>query len=106
MHSDSLDLLRGMNSNSVHLFATEPAFNKGMILKGDCEDKTKNRAIRRGVKLKDNKPTRMNKDELPENNVSEEIHERATKIAKALLNTPPKRLKDIRKYSSKIRNSD
>ena len=56
--------------------------------------------------MKDNKPTSMNKDELPENSVPEEIHERATKIVKALLNTPPKRQKDIRKNSSKIRNSD
>ncbi len=75
-------------------------------MKGDCEDKTKNRTIWRDAKFKDNKPTSMNKDELPENSVSEEIHERATKIAKALLGTPPKRLRDIHKNSSIIRNFD
>ena len=28
-HGDNLDFLRGMNSESVHLFATDPPFNKG-----------------------------------------------------------------------------
>ena len=28
-HLDNLDVLRGMNSESVHLIATDPPFNKG-----------------------------------------------------------------------------
>ena len=28
-HGDNLDFMRAMNSNSVHLIATDPPFNKG-----------------------------------------------------------------------------
>ena len=28
-HGDNLDFLRGMNSETIHLIATDPPFNKG-----------------------------------------------------------------------------
>ena len=30
-HGDNLEFLRGMNSESVHLIATDPPFNKGKV---------------------------------------------------------------------------
>jgi hypothetical protein len=67
--------------------------------------KTKTPAAWRGTELKANKPVRMNEYELPENNIPEDIHQRAREIAKALFHTPPKRQKDIRKNFSKNRDS-
>ena len=41
MHGDSLDFLREMNSNSDHLVATEPAFNKGRDFEGGLRRQNK-----------------------------------------------------------------